>query len=150
MDIDEQAKQFDEMLTELEHKREKLLAEAVKQVARWEEEIKPLTDVMAKHGMLFKNPMIAGHTGKGVVIGASKGRPNLLYALSKGFPRLVDTSTDAFVESENMSMRAFLETADLDILRAGFDYVRSLRCIDNNPLAERNKKLAAFVSGGLL
>jgi hypothetical protein len=137
---------YDRLFSEMINDQENLLEKVESLFKKWDDELTPIKEMMIKYGFLFQNPRLNGFSKFGAVIGIDKN--GLLYTLQHGSAFLTDKNGDT-MKGAIITLRNFLIQADLDVAKAGIDYVRNMRCIDSNPIAHRNNQLKDFLSENL-
>jgi hypothetical protein len=133
---------FETLFADMTNNQETLAEQAAEMIMREDSELTAIKQFMAKYGLPFKNPHVSAHTPEGIVVGERHGFP---LVLRQGF--VLETGRDGKLISESAeSLAAFLKAADLNTVKAGFDYVRKAQYVDSNHIAERNRQLQQFLS----
>jgi hypothetical protein len=150
MSIEDTAQKLDEMFCVMENARREATAEAEALLLKWDAELEPIKQVMRKHLILFRN-LAVQHTGsygtlQGVVIGSTAKIPHRLIVLKEHLAIPVNGETDKLDNTDAIPLQSFLETADLETVKAGFDFVRKLDSDAVKDMAKRIEQLKEFVS----
>jgi hypothetical protein len=133
---------FERLFADMTSNQEKLVDQAAEMLIREDGELAAIKQFMAKYDLPFENPRVSEHTSEGIIVGERYGLP---LVLQQGLVLEVGRDGKVICESAER-LSAFLKTADLETVKAGFDYVRKARYVDNNHIAERNRKLQQFLS----
>jgi hypothetical protein len=133
---------FEKLFADMANNQEKLADQAAEMLIQEDGELAAVKQFMAKYGLPFENPRVSGRTSAGIIVGERYGLP---LVLQQGL--VLEVGKDGKVIGESAErLSAFLKTADLEIVKAGFDYVRKARYVDNNHIAERNRQLRQFLN----
>jgi hypothetical protein len=133
---------FEKLFADMISNQEMLAEEAAEMLTREDDELASVKQFMTKYGLPFKNPSVSEYTSEGIIVGERYGLP---LVLQRGF--VLGVGKDGKVIGESAErLSAFLKTADLKAVKAGFDYVRKARYIDENHIAERNRQLQQFLN----
>ncbi|MDR3149549.1 MAG: hypothetical protein LBT88_06020 [Oscillospiraceae bacterium] len=150
MSIEDKAQNLDEMFCVMSNARRETAAEAEALLMKWDTELEPVKQVMKKHRILFRNAAVP-YTGsygslQGIVIGSTAKIPHRLIVLKTHLAVPVNGETDKADDTGAIPLQTFLETADLETVKAGFDFVRNLDSDAVKDMAKRNEQLKEFVS----
>ena len=144
MTPEEKAKYLDDVFTGLLENQTRIAADIEGLFAELDAEIEPIKRVMKKYSVFFQNPNFPGKTTLGVVLGITIKHPQRLLVLIDKLVCPVDATNDKADVLNAMTLSEFVRMADLHMAKAGFDYVKKIGSPEANPIAERNRDMAAF------
>jgi hypothetical protein len=103
-------------------------------------ELEPIKNLILSYGLSFFNERTNGASDVGIVIGGTAETPAVLVRGA-----VISVSKDGGVQNNIGVLSDYLRVADLDTIKAGFDFVRKFS-VNDNPITSRNKELEKFIS----
>jgi len=109
--------------------------------------LEPISKLMEKYQLPFRNDCFFGKTFKGFVLGESRlqGDQRHLYVYNGLYVCEIDAETDKRIGEKTIEMDEFLKFANLKHIKAGFDYVADLKNTAIKHYASDNKELKKFL-----
>jgi len=145
--VQEQAKELRAVLQMLKAERNVLADRATEVLEAWNNSLYPITEIMREYNIPFRNTLIVGESERGFVVGeavdADNDRP-LLYVYDGLCVHLVDALTDERIDGP-ISTAKYINEANLEHVKAGFEYVRKLKETAVKGYLEQNNVLKRFV-----
>jgi hypothetical protein len=156
MSAKEIAEELDGTLTKHYSDQEEASSTIDKLIRETRDELFPIVEVLKKHGVSFgfgddivggATVPVAGKTTHGILVGktiARDGSPRLL-ALSGDKVISIDERKDAVIDAEAMTIRKFIRTANLEMVKLGFDFVRGAMYYVGDVEVEKTRQLRMFL-----
>ena len=148
MDIHKRAGYLESVFKEVTDAKRDFISQAEGRILNWYGLIEPIMAIMDKYGAPYANAKLPDcqPTLYGVLIGADEGK---VFVLRDGLVCPVDRDTGVKIESGCTTLAAFLATADLNIIKAGFEYVSHLDSSAAEKIRLRNDELKRFLASTL-
>ena len=145
MNIKEAADDIRSTLGMLKRERAGLADRITEMLEQRYNSLSPIFEIMKAHEIPFRNSLVEGSSDIGLVIGEENiGDDRRLFVFDGLYVRMIDTKTGRIAD-DPISMADFIKTADLECVRAGFDYVHDLKGTAVKEYAERNRVLKGFL-----
>jgi len=153
MTIQEKADDIRASLGKLKTERAGLADRITSMIEKWNNSLNPITEIMKEYKLPYRNNGVEGESDRGFVVGGETvGDDSLLYVFDGMFVYLTNADNGKTV-GEPITTSEFVKSANLDHIKAGFEYVRNLKDTAVKGYCGHNKELKKFLDeneqGGL-
>jgi hypothetical protein len=146
MTIQDRAAELERMFSEFDGEQTRLTGKIEHLLSAWDDELKPITDLMQKHHIPFRNSEAAGKNYCGIVVGKTAESPHRLFVLKGGNVYTAGQTGGELNYHEAVSLAEYVRVADLATIKAGFEYVRKCQFVGSNPISGRNEEMSKFLT----
>lgn len=127
MNIQESLDYYKDNILVVKEERTKLQAQAKELIVGWCHEVRPIIEFMQKNKISFSNPFISdAKTKHGIILGTTvRGWLIVSNGLDDTLLYTVHPVSDNIIEETPISFKDLVAVGDLQIAKAGIEYVRA-------------------------